>query len=87
MTLFRLDYYQDDCGELIGFFTSKEAAMEYCLHDQEIHTPTRHQWSEIWEFKFSRNIDIEEKLDGRISTKKGLEAWENGRIIDSTYFQ
>ena len=87
MTLFRLDYYQDDCGELIGFFTSKEAAMEYCLHDQEVHTPTRHEWSEIWEFKYIARIDLDERLDGLICQEQGIKAWEKGRIIEGTYYQ
>lgn len=87
MTLFRLDHYYLDNGELIGFFTSKEAAMEYALHDREVDTPYGREWTELWEFKYNKTIDIEEKLDGRISTKKGLEAWENGRIIEGRYFQ
>lgn len=87
MTLFRLDYYQYDCGELIGFFTSKEAALEYCLHDQEVHTPTRHEWSEIWEFKYIARIDLDERLDGLICPDQGIKAWEKGRIIEGTYYQ
>lgn len=87
MTLFRLDYYQDDFGELIGFFTSKEAALEYCLHDQKVHTPTRHEWSEIWEFKYIARIDLDERLDGLICREQGVKAWEKGRIIEGTYYQ
>jgi len=86
MTLFRLDYYYDDNGELIGFFTSKEAAMQYALHDRKVDTPTTRSWTELWEFKYNGNIELEEKLDGRVSTKQGLKAWDKCRIINSTYY-
>lgn len=87
MTLFRLDHYQDDMGDLAGFFTSKEAALEYSFYDRQVSTPTRRSWSEIWEFKYNGNIDLDEKLDGRISTKAGLQAWEKGQVSDNHYYE
>lgn len=87
MTLFRLDYYQDDCGELIGFFTSKEAALEYAMHDRPVHSPFGREWTEIWEFKYVARIDLDERLDGLICEEQGRKAWEKGRIIEGTYYQ
>lgn len=87
MTLFRLDYYEDDMGDLTGFFTSKEAALEYAFHDREVLTPTRRNWTEVWEFKYNGNIELDEKLDGRISTKAGLRAWEKGKVINNYYYE
>ena len=87
MKLYRLDYYQDDCGELIGFFTSKEAAKQYAFHDRKVDSPTRNTWTEIWRFTYSSSINLEEKLDGMISTEKGLSAWEKGSNMNVTYYQ
>lgn len=87
MTLFRLDHYYLDNGNLMGFFTSKEAALEYALHDREVDTPYGREWTEVWQFKYNGTIELDEKLDGRISTKAGTQAWENGRIIEGKYYQ
>ena len=87
MTLFRLDEYTDDMGDLTGFFTSKEAALEHAFHDRPTDTPKRHTWSEVWEFKYNGNPDLEERLDGMISTKVGIKAWEKGQIIKGYYYE
>lgn len=87
MKLYRLDYYQDDCDELIGFFTSKEAAMQYALHDRECHNPQYRTWTELWEFQCPKIQDLEERLDGMVERSQGLAAWEKGTNMNVTYYQ
>lgn len=87
MKLYRLDYYCEDVGELIGFFTSLDAAMQYSLHDREVDVVTSRTWSEVCEFSYSGGAKLEEKMDGMISTEKGLQAWEHGANLKSFYYQ
>ncbi len=85
MILYRLDEYELDFGNLIGFFTSEEAALEYALCTEPCRNPNLRHHTEITSFRTNRTLS--DDMDGRVDDKKGRAAWENGKILDIKYYR